>query len=747
MSSMISVSDRQVFALTNAMFSYIFRVSPEGILEHLHYGGPIQDPANVPIHHIRTQRENSSVFQGREHLNLSGFAQEFPTFGTSDYRYPAAHARNGDGNTVFTLLYQSHRIVEQKPALSALPSARGGGSETLIVTLFDSLHRLSVDLIYTIYADYGVLIRSARFRNEGEQAIDLLHVFSSAIDLPPSDYEILHLQGSWAREFGEERLAVPKARFVIDSARGTSSAAHSPFIALMQRGADEDNGEVFAASLIYSGNFAMSVETGEFGDVRLLAGLNPFNFNWRLDAGESFETPEAVHVYANHGLRSMSRIWHDFIRDKVSPERFRFRPRPTYLNTWEAAYFEIDEDKVLSMADTAKAIGVDMLVLDDGWFEGRNDDTSSLGDWTADRARFPSGIPALAAQVKGKGLKFGLWFEPEMVNPKSQLFAAHPDWALHVPGRQSSLGRNQLTLDLSREEVVDHIFQQLDAILSCGDIDYVKWDMNRHMTEVGSAGWPKNRQQEVSHRYILGLYKLLDRLTTKYPEILFENCASGGNRFDLGMLSFMPQGWISDMCDPIGRLNIINGASYLYPLDVMAAYIGPSPNHQNGRISALQTRFNAGALCAARGVSLSPEAIAADEDEIQRYMAFAKMTAADMVGGRFDRLTKTGNEICWQYVSRDRCTVYLAYFHILAAPNLPFRRARMVGLDPSATYILVEDGVSYRGDALMQSGLPLPYVATGQVRHDVRYMEKGDFSSHLFVFKRQNQIKASGDSA
>jgi len=732
----ITVSKDNIFALTNRHFSYVFRVSPEGVLEHLHYSGPLRDPLNVPMHHLRTQREATTNFQGEHLYNLSDTPQEFPSFGTSDFRFPALHGRNGDGNTVFSLHYKKYKIVKEKPRLKKLPSARGANSETLIVTLEDPLHKLDVELYYTIYQDYGVLVRSAKFKNRGEKELQFQHAFSSSIDLPPDDYEILHLHGTWSREFNEERINVPKGRFVIDSARGTSSAAHNPFIAIVKKGTTEEFGRVHATTLMYSGNFAMSVEKGEFENLRLLAGINPFNFNWRLKPGKKFCTPEALHVYADKGLRGMSHMWHDFVRDKISPERFRHKPRPTYLNTWEAAYFDVDEDKVLHLADKAKEIGVDMLVLDDGWFEGRRDDTSSLGDWTADEERFPNGIPALAAKVKAKGLKFGIWFEPEMVNPKSKLFEQHPDWILHVPGRTPSLGRNQLTLDLSRPEVIDYLYGQIDDILSCGDIDYVKWDMNRNMTETGSAGLPKNRQREVSHRYMLGLYELLRRLVKKYPDILFENCASGGNRFDLGMLSYMAQNWTSDMCDPIGRLDIINGCSYLFPLDVTAAYIGPSPNHQNGRVSSIDTRFNAGAFCAARGISLNEEDIDAHKEELQSLMKFAKDSAPDMVGGRFDRLIKSDNEVCWQYTSRDERTVYLAYFHILAAPNLPFRRARMVGLDAEADYVLAEDGSRYAGDALMQNGMPLPYVATGQVNDKVRYMAKGDFSSYLFVFKR-----------
>lgn len=738
MHNMINVSEDLTFSLSNKFFSYVFRVSPEGILEHIHYGGPLKDPTNIANHHLRTKREVTTNFQGGDYFTLSDTPQEYPSFGTSDYRFPAIHGRNADGNTVFSLLYKNYEIVSEKPLLKKLPSARGGDSETLIVTLEDPLLNLTVKLFYTVYQHEGALVRSSKIINNGEQEISLQHAFSSAIDLPAHQYEIMHLHGTWAREFNEERIEVPKGRFVVDSARGTSSAAHNPFIAIVQKGTREEFGRVYATALMYSGNFSLSVEKGEFDDVRILAGINPFNFHWRLKPGKAFCTPESLHVYSPNGLRGMSHIWHSFVREKVSPERFNNVPRPTYLNTWEAAYFDIDEEKVLKLADKANEIGVEMLVLDDGWFEGRKDDTTSLGDWIADKERFPSGIPDLAAKIKAKGLKFGIWFEPEMVNPKSQLYEKHPDWILHVPGRKPSLGRNQLTLDLSRDEVVDYLFDQIDAILSCGDIDYVKWDMNRNMTEVGSAGLQRNRQRETSHRYMLGLYKLLRRLMSAYPDVLFENCASGGNRFDLGMLNYMAQGWVSDMCDPVGRLDIINGASYLFPLDTMAAYIGPSPNHQNGRVTSLQTRFNAGAFCAARGVSLNEDDIDKDKAEIKSYMDFARATNADMVGGEFNRLIKNDSEVCWQYTSRDQSTVFLAYFHLLAAPNLPFRRAHLVGLATDAEYLLVEDGSLHGGDALMRNGMPLPYVSTGHVNDHVRYMDKGDFSSHLFVFKKSD---------
>ena len=735
--SLIQISDDRVFALSNAKFAYVFRVSPEGILEHRHYGGPLSAPLDVAEHHRRTQRHVVSEYRGGRHFSLSDVPQEYPSFGTSDYRFPALHGRNTHGNTVFQPLYQSHRVIDGAPDRDGLPRARGEGAQTLIVTLEDVLHGLEVELRYTIWAEFGVLARSARMTNRSDAQLQLQHAYSSALDLPPDDYEAIHLWGTWSREMNVERVPVPRGRFTVDSARGTSSAAHNPFLAVVQKGASESRGRVFASTLMYSGNHSFSVETGEFEDVRVLAGINPFNFHWRLDAGESFTTPDALHVFSDHGLRGMSHAFHDFVRARITPERFTDKPRPTYLNTWEAAYFDVDETKVLDLADKAVEVGVDMLVLDDGWFEGRQDDTSSLGDWTPDRARFPSGIPALAERVKAKGLKFGIWFEPEMVNPESRLFKDHPDWALHVPEREASLGRNQLTLDLSRPDVCDYIFEQLDAVLSCGDVDYVKWDMNRNMTEVGSAFVPSDRQREVPHRYMLGLYGLLDRITKAYPDILFENCASGGNRMDLGMLSYFPQTWTSDLCDPIGRLDIIDGASLYLPLDCLAAYVGPSPNHQNGRVTSVQTRFLAGAFNAPRGLSLNEADLDANMAELQHWMGFAKTTAGDFIGGRFDRLMRTEHDVCWQYTTADGKTVYLAYFVILSRPNAPFRRARMKGLDPRADYALDGSSFAFRGDNLMESGMPLPYVSESQDAPGVAYMPSGDFSSALMVFRRR----------
>jgi len=642
---------------------------------------------------------------------------------------------NADGNSTQVFRYSKHDILNDKPELEGLPSARTGECKTLVVTLRDEVAQLRLELSYTIYADHDVIARSSKIYNDGKARTTIIQAMSSCLDLPAADYDILHLRGTWARELNQERMAVPQGRFVLDSAAGTSSNVHNPFIAVMDSDANENTGQVFGTALVYSGNFAINVEKGEFESVRVTSGINPFNFQWHLDPGQSFTTPESLQVFSSAGLNGMSQIWHRFVKEKISPEQFAYQARPTYLNSWEAAYFDINEEKVLELADRTKALGLEMLVVDDGWFQGRDDDTSSLGDWYSDKAKFPNGIEAVAEKVKAKGLKFGLWYEPEMVNPESQLFRDHPDWIIGVPNRVSSKGRNQLTLDLSRGEVQDYLFERIDSVLSSGHIDYVKWDMNRTMSEIGSFAQSNDRQLETPHRYMLGLYQLLNKVVSKHPKVLFENCASGGNRFDLGMLRYMSQGWVSDMSEPIGRLPIINGASHLFPPSVLASYICPVPSHLNGRQVSLKTRAEVGFFCGARGLSLNAEDVDKDFDDLKHYAKMYQDTSEDVVNGTFYRVKYETNEVVWQLNSADGMTVYLGYFHILSAPNLPFRKVRLLNLDANKHYTLVDGDISYGGDALMNMGLDMPYVCAMQPDQG-DYLEKGDFASRLFVFKR-----------
>jgi len=743
MTAQISISSDssagRAFTLSNSSISYIFRVSPEGFLEHLHFGGRISPSQYYPSEPKRLHRACVLEFQDSKHYNLSDVPQEYPVFGTSDNRIPALHVVNADGNSTQVFTYQSHEVLSNKPELEGLPSARGGNSQSLTVTLVDSVSKLRVQLCYTVYDEHDVIARSSRIINDSDSRVTISQAMSSCLDLPAADYDLLHLRGTWARELNQDRIAVPQGRFVIESATGASGNVHNPFIAIMDKSTTEQHGRVFGTAFVYSGNFAINVEKGEFDSVRVTTGINPFNFQWHLDAGKSFTTPESLQVYSGTGLNGMSQVWHSFIKQKVSPEQFKGQARPTYLNSWEAAYFDIDEDKVLELADRTKSLGLQMLVVDDGWFEGRNDDTTSLGDWYSDKKKFPNGIETVAAKVKAKGLKFGLWYEPEMVNPESQLFRDHPDWIIGVPNRISSKGRHQLTLDLSRAEVQDYLFERIDSVLSSGNIDYVKWDMNRTMSEIGSAGLSADRQLETPHRYMLGLYRLVSKIVNKHPTILFENCASGGNRFDLGMLRYMSQSWVSDMSEPIGRLPIINGASHLFPPCVMASYICPVPSHLNGRQVSLKTRAEVGFFCAARGLSLNAKDVDKDFEALKHYVKLYRDTADDVVNGQFYRVQYHDNEVVWQLTSVDGNTVYLGYFHVLSAANLPFRKASLVNLDADCKYTLVShDGnneLSFGGDALMNMGLDMPYVCAMQP-DEADYLEMGDFASRLFVFKK-----------
>ncbi len=735
----VDVSEDLVFNLSNQAISYVFRVSPEGLLEHLHFGKLIDPAHGLAAGPRREFRGAVLEFQGLKNYSLDDTPQEYPLYGTSDTRQPAFHAVNSHGNSTNCFVYSGHQVVSEKPSLQGLPSARGGASSTLLVELLDHVSQLAVTLSYTVYEAHNVISRSAEVRNIATKPVVLQTVASSALDLPEGDYDLLHFRGSWSREFEQQRAALPHGRFVIESTRGTSSNAHNPFLAIMDKTTTEHCGDVYATALMYSGNFAISVQRNEFESVRVTAGINPFNFQWRLEAGEVFTTPESLQVYSSEGIGGMSQTWHRFIEEKISPPQFHGVTRPTYLNSWEAAYFNVNHELVLGLADKAKAVGVEMLVLDDGWFDGRNDDTSALGDWFSDPIKFPQGVEETARLVKQKGLKFGLWFEPEMVNKASRLYSDHPDWIIQVRERTLSTGRYQHTLDLSRSEVVDYLYERLDSFLSSGVIDYVKWDMNRVMTEIGSLALPKDRQLEVPHRYILGLYDLVNRITEKYPTVLFENCASGGNRFDLGLLRFMAQGWVSDMCDPVGRLSIINGASHLFPLSTLASYIGPVPNHQNGRVTSIKMRKEVGFFAAARGLSLNQSDLIHNQEELKQAIALYKDTAEDLLGGAFHRLKYTDNEVCWQLTSPDGQRIYLGYFHILAAPNLPYRRVKLVNLDGQSQYQEKLSGGVYGGDALMHLGVDLPYVDAMQHQSDTDYtnhLDKGDFTSRLTVFER-----------
>jgi len=496
----------------------------------------------------------------------------------------------------------------------------------------------------------------------------------------------------------------------VESRRGASSHVQNPFVALLERGADETRGDVYGVSLVYSGSFTAGVEVDQFHAPRLFIGINPFDFGWRLKPGESFQTPEAVLVFSAEGLGGMSRKFHDLYRSRLCRGTFRDKTRPILVNNWEATYFDFNADKIEAIARAGKELGIELFVLDDGWFGKRDSDNSSLGDWFVDRRKLPNGLEDLARRVRDLGMQFGLWFEPEMVSPDSELYRAHPDWCLHIEGRRRTEARQQLILDLTREDVQDYIVRTISDVLSSAPITYVKWDMNRNMTEIGSAKLPPERQRETAHRYMLGLYSVLERITSAFPHVLFESCSGGGGRFDPGMLYYMPQTWTSDNTDAISRLKIQYGTSIVYPVSAMGAHVSAVPNHQVGRVTPLETRGHV-ALSGNFGYELDLTKFTDEEKEIVKAQtALCKEIRHLVQFGDFYRLLSPfeGNAAAWMFVAKDKREAFAVYVQILKEPYAPLDRFRLKGLNPDLDYEMDEDGLVYGGDELMNAGLPVP---------------------------------------
>ncbi|OUM95026.1 MAG: alpha-galactosidase [Thermobacillus sp. ZCTH02-B1] len=728
---------RRIFHLQTPGTSYVIGLVKDGAAPvHLYWGRKIRPGAEERLLR-RGWRHAPAPFPGDNTLSYDWLPLEYPGYGTGDFRHPAYEAQLDDGTTAVELIYDSHRILRGKPPLEGLPAVyveSDDEAETLELVLVNRYSGLKAVLSYTVFARHDAIARSVRFVHEGDRPIRLLRALSASVDLPGSRYDWLHLSGAWLRERMIERRRLTTGTQGIESRRGASSHQHNPFIALLSPDADEDHGDVYAMNLVYSGSFAAQAEVDQYGTTRLSIGLNPFDFGWLLEPGESFRTPEAILVYSAEGLGAMSRTFHRLYRTRLCRGTHRDRIRPILINNWEATYFDFTEEKLLEIARSARGLGIELFVLDDGWFGKRNDDTSSLGDWKANERKLPGGLRRLAERVRDEGLLFGLWIEPEMVSPDSDLYRAHPDWCLHVPGRRRTEMRNQLVLDFSREDVCEAVYRMIADILSSAPIGYVKWDMNRNMTEIGSAALPPERQRETAHRYMLGLYRVLDRLTREFPHVLFEGCASGGGRFDPGMLHYMPQTWTSDNTDAVARLKIQYGTSLVYPAIATGAHVSAVPNHQTGRVTPLDMRAHA-AMSANFGYELDATALTEEEKEqLRRHVALYKEIRHLVQFGDLYRLLSPfeGDEAAWMYVSEDRAEAVVFYFRVLAEANGPFRRFRLKGLDPDAAYRLEpldgrEDangsGSVYGGDQLMWAGL---HAETGP----------GDFRSRLWRLTR-----------
>ena len=728
----------QTFHLTNGRISYLMKVLPNGTLGQLYFGRAIRDREDFDhLLEFASRPMSSCVFEGNPCFSLEHCRQEYPSHGSTDFRRPAVELRQPNGSRITSFVYHSHTVAPGKPTLDGLPATyceQDSEAETLTIRLQDELLNVSIYLNYTLFASHPALARSARIVNEGGLELHLTHAMSLSLDLPDREYELLHFSGAWGRERHLKVRRLEQGVQSVESLRGHSSHNHNPFVMLRRPGTDEDQGEVLGFSLVYSGNFLAQAEVDTWDTTRITLGINPFGFDWKLEPGEGFQTPEAVAVYSHQGMGAMSRTFHTLYRSRLARGEWRDRPRPILINNWEATYFNFDEDKLVSIAQAAKRDGVELFVLDDGWFGARRSDRAGLGDWIANPELLPQGIPGLAERIEALGMRFGLWFEPEMVNRDSDLYRAHPDWLLQTPGRTPSHGRNQFVLDFSRPEVVDRVHAMMADILSGAKVSYVKWDMNRSITEAYSAALPPDRQGEVFHRYILGVYDLYERLTSAFPHVLFESCASGGGRFDPGMLYYAPQAWTSDDSDAAERLKIQYGTSFCYPVVSMGAHVSAVPNHQVNRATPLSTRANV-AYFGTFGYELDLNRLTSEErEQVRAQIAFMKEHRDVIQFGDFYRLLSPfqGNFTAWMAVSPDRRTALVGWYKTLNEVNGPFRRLRLRGLDPALCYTV--DGTSaHYGDELMEVGLVTTDSSAGECRDGQR--PSRDFDSHIFVLK------------
>ncbi|MFC4777413.1 alpha-galactosidase [Paenibacillus sp. GCM10023252] len=699
----------QTFHLFSEQTSYMIRIE-RGYLSHLYWGRRLADTDGVLGNGTASRGFTTEV---EKDFSLDYLPQELPGFGSSDFRQPAYQFQLDNGTTIAEFKYASHRILEGKPALQGLPSTyteSDGEATTLEITLRDEAGGLEAILLYTVFNELGAITRSVQYRNTSSTPVRLLRALSMSVDFGHYNYDMVQLSGSWAKERWQYRNPLRAGTQSVESKRGASSHQHNPFLALVDPSTTEQAGDAYGFSFVYSGSFLASVEVDQFQTTRVSVGINPFDFNWLLDPGEQFQTPEVVMVYSHEGLGGMSRQYHRLYRTRLCRGQFRDAIRPILVNNWEATYFDFDHDKLLSIAEEGKNLGIELFVLDDGWFGKRNDDATSLGDWFVNRAKLPGGIDGVGQAVKDLGMEFGLWFEPEMISPESELYKAHPDWCLHVPDRRRTLSRNQLVLDVSRTDVQDYIIQSVSDVLASAPITYVKWDMNRHMTEIGSALLPAERQRETAHRYMLGLYRVLEEITTRFPHVLFESCSGGGGRFDPGMLYYMPQTWTSDNTDAVERLKIQYGTSLVYPASSMGSHVTAVPNHQVHRSTPLAMRGDV-ALSGNFGYELDLTALSQEEkDLIKVQVQTCKDIRSLTQQGDMYRILSPfeGNETSWMYVSESKDEAIVFFMKVLAEPVEPLKRIKLQGLDPASVYVEQSTGAKHRGDVLMYAGLPVP---------------------------------------
>jgi alpha-galactosidase len=648
------IFNNNTFILQTENTGYIFRITKHGHLEHIYYGKRLADDISASdieaIAPKRTAQTGSTVAYDREDnlYCLDTMCFEWSGIGRGDYRFSPAEIKMPDGGFISDFIYESHSIkkgiIPMKELPSVLPASHGAESEcdSLEILLRDKVCNVTLKLLYTIYEKTNCVTRRVALENNGSPLV-IRRLLSLSLDMPNTGFSLVTFDGDWAREAHRHDRLLQYGIFVNESRTGASGNKHNPGFLLYENGAAEDHGRVYGFNLIYSGNHFGFAELNSHDLVRAGIGISPHCFDWTLGAGESFETPEAVMTFSGNGFNGLSRNFHSFVNNHIVPEAWQGKERPVLYNSWEPCFFKFNQGKLMRLARLSRKLGMELFVLDDGWFEGRNSDTAGLGDYTPNRRKFPQGLGKFARRIRRLGLEFGIWFEPEMVNENSALFRAHPEYSVCRRGCEPALGRNQLTLDLCNPAVRDYIVEAVGHILDETGASYVKWDMNRHISDFWSDHIPS--QGEFFHRYILGLYDILRRIFKTRPHILLESCSSGGNRFDLGMLCFSPQIWASDNTDPAVRLSIQGGLSYLYPQSTMGAHVSDSPHQQTLRSTPLSTRYNA-ACFGCLGYEMDLRFLTpAEKSEIKEQIAFYKKHRKTFQYGTFERLSVTGNRL------------------------------------------------------------------------------------------------------
>lgn len=719
---------KKLFTLSTNNTSYQMMVDKYLVLNHLYYGENIgqEDMSYLLDYQDRGFSGNPYEAGNERDYSLDSRPQEYSTNGVGDYRINSVSVINADGSDAADWRYAGYTIEKGKYAIPGMPALYGEekDADTLIVELADKVTGLHAFLYYSVWEERDIITRCVKFVNQGSDVIVLTKAASMNLDLMSGDWELMHFHGRHNLERQMERVPLMRGKMTVESVRGASSHQHNPFAILCSKDTTEEAGPCYGTALVYSGNFSIEAEKDQMGQTRLTAGINSQRFAWTLEAGAEFYTPEAVMTYSSEGFEKMSSNFHHTFREHLCRGKYKHERRPVLINNWEATYFDFDTDKLLDIAREAKKDGIEMLVMDDGWFGKRNKDDSSLGDWVVNEEKIKGGLKNLVDKVNEIGLEFGIWFEPEMISPDSDLYREHPEWAIQIPGREATEIRCQYVLDLSRPEVQDYAYECVAKILRSANIKYVKWDMNRQLSDLGSTYLDKDSQQELFHRYVLGMYAMQERLIQEFPDLLLENCSGGGARFDPGMLYYSPQIWCSDDTDAIERLEIQEGTALIYPLCSMGAHVSVCPNHTVGRVTPFTTRGHV-ALAGTFGYELDITKLPEEERKLipEQTAMYHKYHELIREGEYYRILSSRENHRsdCWAVASEDKSEVLVTYVQVLAQANMPSRKVRLRGFDPAKKYRLEGTDEVYSGEMLMNAGFRMKDFW-------------GDFVSRLYHF-------------